>query len=291
MSIFLNVGTPMRVNFKGTAPQETPSQQQKKIDIGDTALKAGVGSLALLGVLGAADVVLCKGKHINKLTGQNGKLEEALNRATSAETNLSEALGRTTKAENDLAAVEAELRTVQADYKADSFKLQELQDAVFLPDSLKDKDSDEIITYLRKATLYNQYPNVIKWFQNAYAELADMPKEAQNYFGKRIKSILHSNYSELQDTGLMRNFEVTPIKDIKTPSVAVPAVVSALPSKVRPRLKYPGKVYVPESWGVKYGDDIRLMENGNTVIRKKVDGQTVLQAYDKEGNLIKEKVK
>lgn len=274
MSISLNVGTPMRVNFKGTAPQETPSQQQKKIDIGDTALKAGVGSLALLGVLGAADVVLCKGKHINKLTGQNGKLEEALNRATNAETNLADALGRATNAESKLAAAEAKNSSLAENIQQMTEQLRQTEE--------NSRSAKEF---------YNNNHGTIKWFQNAYAALADMPKEAQNYFGKRIKSILHSNYSELQDTGLMRNFEVTPIKDIKTPSVAVPAVVSTLPSKVRPRLKYPGKVYVPESWGVKYGDDIRLMENGNTVIRKKVDGQTVLQAYDKEGNLIKEKVK
>lgn len=274
MSIYLNVGTPMRVNFKGTAPQETPSQQQKKIDIGDTALKAGVGSLALLGVLGAADVVLCKGKHINKLTGQNGKLEEALNRATNAETNLADALGRATNAESKLAAAEAKNSSLAENIQQMTEQLRQTEE--------NSRSAKEF---------YNNNHGTIKWFQNAYAALADMPKEAQNYFGKRIKSILHSNYSELQDTGLMRNFEVTPIKDIKTPSVAVPAVVSTLPSKVRPRLKYPGKVYVPESWGVKYGDDIRLMENGNTVIRKKVDGQTVLQAYDKEGNLIKEKVK
>lgn len=274
MSISLNVGTPMRVNFKGTAPQETPSQQQKKIDIGDTALKAGVGSLALLGVLGAADVVLCKGKHINKLTGQNGKLEEALNRATSAETNLADALGRATNAESKLAAAEAKNSSLAENIQQMTEQLRQTEE--------NSRSAEEF---------YNNNHGTIKWFQNAYAALADMPKEAQNYLGKRIKSILHSNYSELQDTGLMRNFEVTPIKDIKTPSVAAPAVVSTLPSKVRPRLKYPGKVYVPESWGVKYGDDIRLMENGNTVIRKKVDGQTVLQAYDKEGNLIKEKVK
>ena len=274
MSISLNVGTPMRVNFRGTAPQETPSQQQKKIDIGDTALKVGVGSLALLGVLGAADVVLCKGKHINKLTGQNGKLEEALNRATSAETNLAEALGRATNAESKLAAAEAKNSSLAENIQQMTEQLRQTEE--------NSRSAKEF---------YNNNQGTIKWFQNAYAALADMPKEAQKFFGKRIKSILHSNYSELQDTGLMRNFEVTPIKDIKTPSVAVPAVVSTLPSKVRPRLKYPGKVYVPESWGVKYGDDIRLMENGNTVIRKKVDGQTVLQAYDKEGNLIKEKVK
>ncbi len=287
MSISLNVGAPMRVNFKGTTPQETSSQQTtKKAEIGDIALKAGVGSLALLGVLGAADVVLCKGKHINKLTGQNGKLDEALSRATNAESKLTAAEAKATNAETKLAEVEEKLNTVKAESDENKGIISTLQEALGLPPNLFKEEREKIIIDVPKLSLYND-KHLMLFFFIFY----NMSKEVQNPIGKRIKNILNDYSIEIQEKGLMQNFGVVSLPNIKTPSVAGAAFVSTLPSKIRPKVKYPGKVFVPESWGVKNGDDIRLMENGNTVIRKNVDGQTVLQAYDKEGNLIKEKIK
>lgn len=50
-----------------------------------------LGSLATIGVLGMADILICKGKHINKLTGKGKELEEALARATEAKSRATNA--------------------------------------------------------------------------------------------------------------------------------------------------------------------------------------------------------
>lgn len=53
-----------------------------------TPVNVILGSLATVAVLGMADVLLCKGKHIDKLTGKTQELEEALTRATNAEASV-----------------------------------------------------------------------------------------------------------------------------------------------------------------------------------------------------------
>ena len=74
-----NINSP---NFKG----ENTSQTEKKKSY--LAANAVLGTLATIGVLGMADVLICKGRHINKLTGKGKELENALTRATNAEENL-----------------------------------------------------------------------------------------------------------------------------------------------------------------------------------------------------------
>lgn len=53
-----------------------------------TEPNAILGSLATIGVLGMADILIYKGKHLNKLTGKNKQLQEALGKTATAETKL-----------------------------------------------------------------------------------------------------------------------------------------------------------------------------------------------------------
>lgn len=75
--------------FHFTAQTENNSES-KEISVKKyfTAPNVILGSLATIGVLGMADVLICKGKHLNKLTGKGKELEEAVTRATTAETKL-----------------------------------------------------------------------------------------------------------------------------------------------------------------------------------------------------------
>lgn len=66
---------------------ETKDDSSKKKKIAISALSVA----AAVGVLSAADILFFKGKHINKLTGKNKVLEDALSRATKAENNAAEA--------------------------------------------------------------------------------------------------------------------------------------------------------------------------------------------------------
>jgi septal ring factor EnvC (AmiA/AmiB activator) len=112
------------VNFRGN---DNKTQDVKTTDLKKyvTPTNVALGSLATLGVLGMADILICKGKHINKLTGKGKELEEALGRATSAETRAAEAEVRAAKVETLIADAKAEVQSLSAKLKG---KLKEVED-------------------------------------------------------------------------------------------------------------------------------------------------------------------
>ena len=84
-----------KVNLSGVNQFHFTAQTENNSESKETSVKKYftapnviLGSLATIGVLGMADVLICKGKHLNKLTGKGKELEEAVARATTAETKL-----------------------------------------------------------------------------------------------------------------------------------------------------------------------------------------------------------
>ena len=81
-----------------------------------TVTNAVLGSLAMIGVLGMADMLLCRGKHINKLTGKSEKLEQTVK---NLENKLSVSEEKCTELENKLVEQSKKIKEA-ANLNADS---------------------------------------------------------------------------------------------------------------------------------------------------------------------------
>ena len=135
-----------------------------------TATNIILGSLATIGVLGMADVLICKGKHINKLTGKGKELEEALTRATEAES-------RTTNTQTEIQRLQSIINNFNENKKG--LRLHETGQGI----------------------------NVLEWLQRVYAEEAgDSPvieKEIRKLM--KLSEYEFTNYTEQ----LANNFEIS----------------------------------------------------------------------------------
>ena len=72
-----------------------------------------LGSLASLGVLGMADIFLCKGRHLEKISGRHTGLEEAVAKAKAAETKLQNTEFKLDKTEQKLKELQDDFQKIQ----------------------------------------------------------------------------------------------------------------------------------------------------------------------------------
>lgn len=256
------------INHEVKQPQNTttPTNNDNKISAKDIVL----GSLATIGVLGMADVLLFKGKGINKLTGVAKKLkanEELKQKLKNAEE-------LTAKAEEK--AVKAEKRAKEAE---ESYAERKEAAACW---------QDEYDKLLRKKPqklpLHEDYPDVLNLFQQVYADAQDFSKEEKDYLTKRIKNILYANYYDLKDSGEINVFEREVDSYIKAPVLNSPAIINNKTGDV----VLPGKIFIPSFMENMPDKDIRLLPNGNSLFRQKTDNGSIVKLIDTEGNKLKE---
>ena len=230
----------------------TSTNNENKIGVKDIVL----GSLAAIGVLGMADVMLFKGKGINKLTGVAKKLkstEELEQRAKNAETRAKNAEANFTSAETKINKLEDEL---------DKLKEEKVQG---LP-------------------LHENYPDILQWFQMVYADAQDFSKADKDYLIKRIEKITHYNFYDLKNSGKIGIFEKEVDSELKAPKLYSPAVIYNKTGKVI----LPGQLFIPRFMEDIPSQDIKLFSNGNCLFRQKTDNGSIVKLIDTEGNILKE---
>lgn len=231
-------------NFK---PKEN-SAARSKSSLNATNLI--LGSLAAIGVLGVADILLCKGKHINKLSGKSKELEEAVTRATTAEVRAASAETKAASLENKIASVEDEFNTFVEHLK----KYQEGEDAnfiSFLDESFDKKELleklkrlneqkgcllDELFTHQKRTVKIGDGCNkdVLGWFQRLYSDNNGLEaKELEREINKimNFKGYEFVKYSPELEEGA---FEVSKAN-----------VNSIITSKYAVRDKTTGKIVLP----------------------------------------------
>lgn len=256
------------INHEVKQPQNTttPTNNDNKISAKDIVL----GSLATIGVLGMADVLLFKGKGINKLTGVAKKLK------------ANEELKQKLKNAEELTA-KTEERAVNAEKRA-----KEAEESYAERKEAAAYWEDEYDKLLRKKPqklpLHEDYPNVLKWFRKAYADAQNFSKEEKDYLTKRIKNILYANYYDLKDSGEINVFEREVDSYIKAPVLNSPAIINNKTGDV----VLPGKIFIPSFMDGMPDKDIRLLPNGNCLFRQKTDNGSIVKLIDTEGNKLKE---
>ena len=255
------------INHEVKQPQNTttPTNNDNKIGAKDIVL----GSLATIGVLGMADVLLFKGKGINKLTGVAKKLkanEELKQKLKNAEELTAKAEERAEKAEKK--AKDAEELIAEKEEKAEIWK----------------SDYNKLRVDLPTLPLHVNAPNVLKLFQQVYADAQDFSKKEKDYLTKRIKNIAYALHYDVRDSGKINVFEQVPIPEIKAPKLFSPSIIDKRTDKVI----LPGKLFVPPFMENMPDEDIRLLPNGNCLFRQKTDNGSIVKAIDTEGNVLKE---
>ena len=256
------------INHEVKQPQNTttPTNNDNKIGAKDIVL----GSLATIGVLGMADVLLFKGKGINKLTGVAKKLKANEQKLKNAEELTAKAEERAEKAEKKLNIAEARVKQAEADvekWKADCSKLKEEK--------------------LESRPLHEGYKNVLEWLQMVYADARFFSKPEKDYLLKRIKNIVYSIYYDVKDSGDISLFEKEVRTDFKAPKLYTPSIIYRK-SRKKDDVVVPGKIFLPSFMDGMPDEDIRLLPNGNCLFRQKTDNGSIVKLIDTEGNKLKE---
>ena len=256
------------INHEVKQPQNTTTSTNNDNKIG--AKDIVLGSLATIGVLGMADVLLFKGKGINKLTGVAKKLkanEELEQRAKNAEELIAKTEERAKKAEKkakDAEELIAEKKEAAIDWKRKYYKLKSEKP--------------------QKLPLHENNPGMILWLQKVYANAQSFSKEEKDYLTKRIKNVLYADYYDLKDSGKTNVFELAVDSDLKAPELNMPAIIHNKTGKV----VLPGKIFIPPFMKDIPKGDIRLLPNGNCLFRQKTDNGSIVKLIDTEGNKLKE---
>ncbi len=242
----------------------TPTNNDNKIGAKDIVL----GSLATIGVLGMADVMLFKGKGINKLTGVAKKLkanEELKQKLKNAEELTAKTEERAVNAESKLNIAEARVKEAEADvemWKSDCSKLKE-----------------------ENRPLHENNPGMLEWLQMVYADASiDFSKADKDYMLKRIENIADFIGYDVKTSGKIGVFENEYKNDFKAPRMYTPSIIDRKTGKV----VVPGKIYLPPFMKDMPNEDIRLLANGNCLFRQKTENGSVVKLIDTEGNKLKE---
>ena len=244
----------------------TSTNNENKIGVKDIVL----GSLAAIGVLGMADVMLFKGKGINKLTGVAKKLkstEELEQRAKNAEELIA-------KTEERAKNAETRAKNAEANFTSAETKINKLEDEL---DKLKEEK-------VQKRPLHENDSNILQWFQMVYADAQDFSKAEKDYLIKRIEKITHKNFYDLKNSGKIDIFEKEVDSELKAPKLYSPAVIYNKTGKVI----LPGKLFIPRFMKDIPSQDIKLFSNGNCLFRQKTDNGSIVKLIDTEGNILKE---
>lgn len=168
-----------KVNLSGVNQFHFTAQTENNSESKETSVKKYftapnviLGSLATIGVLGMADVLICKGKHLNKLTGKGKELEEAVTRATTAETKLQ--------------GVEAKLEELLAKSGEDAKEIKALKEQLSkLPKVLDSQNANLDV--------------MLKFCQKLYIECDDFGPEAVKYIRKQLSKTLNTAGFKLAD--------------------------------------------------------------------------------------------
>jgi predicted nuclease with TOPRIM domain len=222
----------------GNASVNFRENDNKTQDVKTTNLKKSVtptnvalGSLATLGVLGMADILIYKGKHINKLTGKGKELEEALSRATSAETKVAEA-------ETKITGLETKVQEITENSATSIDKLKKKVDDL-TKELAKTKDIADLYKLNRD--------NLLKRVQSLYYDVEAFGEETTAHIRKKFSITLRTMGLEIVDTpskALKEGFSVETAAAIDSIDVTAPAIVEAGTNRVV--LK--GHVFVPENY-------------------------------------------
>ena len=254
------------INHEVKQPQNTttPTNNDNKIGAKDIVL----GSLATIGVLGMADVLLFKGKGINKLTGVAKKLkanEELKQKLKNAEELTAKTEERAVNAEKRVKDAEeliAEKEEIIEGYKSE----------------LKEEK-------LKSRPLHENSPIVSNWLQMVYADARlGFSKADKDYILKRIKILLNDQSYEIRESGKIKFFEREMDSYLKAPKLYSPSIIDERTGKV----VLPGRLFLPSFMMDMPKDDIRLLPNGNCLFRQKTDNGSVVKLIDTEGNKLKE---
>lgn len=134
-----------------------------------------LGSLASLGVLGMADIFLCKGRHLEKISGRHTGLEEAVAKAKAAETKLS--------------ATETKLQNTEFKLDKTEQKLKELQD-----DFQKiQQEKGQLVNDSTGKSVWELHCNtMLKRFQELYSESPAYGSETEKFIKNELRRTLRT---------------------------------------------------------------------------------------------------
>lgn len=98
-----------------------------------------------------------------------------------------------------------------------------------------------LMTVKPKATLSSDFPNILKWYQAAYADCGDFGSECATHFRRRIESVLRQCYCELvnYDGTNEHLFETELTSRITEPAQELPAITA------QDGYLLPGKLFFP----------------------------------------------
>lgn len=221
-----------KVNLSGTnqirfeaQPKNSNEAKESSVKKYFTAPNVILGSLATIGVLGMADVLICKGKHLNKLTGKGKELEEALSRASNAE-------NRAATTETEASKIREQLNDLIAQIKETTGIKGELKvTGKGANINLKNESRDEVFGIgniihvpLHKA---GNGQSVLINLQEFYFRLSELPAgEQKAELLKHLKyTFKKSGYEVVEEFKPEINFEIHSNPNLKAPEVTVPAII------------------------------------------------------------------
>ncbi len=218
-----------KVNLSGTnqirfmaQPEDNSETKESSVKKYFTAPNVILGSLATVGVLGMADVLICKGKHLNKLTGKGKELEEALSRATTAETKLK--------------GTEAKLEELLAISGNDGEKIKALEDNINkLKAKLSDLDGIEGGKKIFLETIQTLYHDAQTLDRNAKQRFCEIINDCLEQLGCKIVEP-----SKDLDS---KNFYIEYSGKLKDVNMAKPAIINIETGECI----LPGRAFYPES--------------------------------------------
>ncbi len=221
-----------KVNLSGTNQVRFMAQPENSSEVKESSVKKYLtapnvilGSLATIGVLGMADVLICKGKHLNKITGKGKELEEAVSRAASAE--------------NRAATIETEASKIR---KQLDDLINRLKDTTGIKGEVKITGEGENIN-LRNESMYQVFGrgnkihaplhnvehgrSVLGKLQGFYEQVSELPTgEDKTKLLESIKRTFKKfDYEVVEEFKPGIDYEICTNPNLKAPSVTVPAII------------------------------------------------------------------
>lgn len=224
----VNLSNSNQIRFTAQ-PENSSEVKESSVKKYFTAPNIILGSLATVGVLGMADVLICKGKHLNKITGKGKELEEALSRASNAE-------NRATTLETEASKIRKQLDDLIAQLK----RTTKLEGDLKITGegkniNLKNNSGDQVFDINDRIVVpLSNVPKgrgVLQKLRDIYSdisEISDIPAEEKTRLLDRIRRAFKNADCALLEKYTPENgndFIISTNPHLKAPEVTEPAII------------------------------------------------------------------
>lgn len=222
----VNLSNANQVRFMAQ-PENSSEVKESSVKKYFTAPNIILGSLATVGVLGMADVLICRGKHLNKITGKGKELEEALSRASNAE-------NRATALESEASKIRKQLDDLIAQLK----RTTQLEGDLKITGegkniNLRNESMNQVfgVDDIIHAPLHNvgHGCGILRKLQDLYSEISELSADEQQkaLLLKHLKlSFKNFGYKVVEEYNPEKiSYEIYQNPNLKAPVVKVPAII------------------------------------------------------------------